>query len=355
MNSFIIGTKKVGLDYPTYFIAEVGSNFDQSLDRAKDLIWLAKEVGANCIKFQHYTAESLVSDQNFKNLRNDTHQAQWTKSVFDTYKDAELNVEWTGLLAAEAEKAEIDFLTSPYSYKLADQVDAYVPAFKIGSGDLTWLEYIEYVSRKKKPIILATGASTLDEVFEAVQVARAQNSQIVLMQCNTNYTASDANVAYTNLNVLRTFKDLFPDLVIGLSDHTSSIPIVLGAIACGARVIERHFTDSTSRSGPDHAFATDPQSWLRMIQESRELESALGSSIKAVEANEVNARIVQRRSICASADFLAGHELRSSDLVYLRPCPPEALEPKQWRNVIGRTLKHAIPQYSLITLKDLEQ
>jgi sialic acid synthase SpsE len=354
MKSFTLGSKHIGLEHPTYFIAEIGSNFDRSLDRAKDLIWIAKEAGADCVKFQHYKAESLVSDHNFRMLRNKTHQSQWPKSVFKTYKDAELNVEWTQSLADESIKANIDFLTSPYSYQLADEVDKYVSAFKIGSGDISWLQYLDYVSKKKKPMLLATGASSLGEVVEAVNVITANNSELVLMQCNTNYTASSTNTSYTNLNVLKSYGSLFPGLVLGFSDHTSSIPAVLGAIALGARVVERHFTDDTNRSGPDHAFATDSKSWIRLIQESRELESALGKSIKIVEKNEDDARIVQRRAICASTNLPVGHTLVNSDLIYLRPCPPEALEPKLAAHIVGKKLNKPIQKYSYLMFGDIE-
>ena len=164
----LIGTKEIGPTKPTYFIAEIGANFDSDIERAKDLIWLAKNCDADAVKFQHYTAATLVSDFGFKNLTNQTHQSSWKKSVFETYKEAALNAEWTATLAEEATKAEIEFFTSPYAHHLVDWVDPYVSVFKIGSGDITWIDYLEYVASKNKPLILATGASTADEVDAAV-------------------------------------------------------------------------------------------------------------------------------------------------------------------------------------------
>ena len=130
---------------PVYFIAEIGSNFDQDLNRAKDLIYMAKNSGADAVKFQHYTAKTLVSDLGFKALGNSkSHQASWTKTVYETYENASLNPEWTLSLKETCTNAGLSFFTSPYAFDLVDLVDSYVPAFKIGSGDITWIEIIKY-------------------------------------------------------------------------------------------------------------------------------------------------------------------------------------------------------------------
>ena len=136
-----IDKKKIGNNCPVYFIAEIGSNFDNDLQRAKDLIYMAKEAGADAAKFQHYTADSLVSDNGFKKISNtNSHQSKWSKSVFETYNDASINKDWTELLKETCEEVGIAFFTSPYSIELVDLVDQYVPAYKIGSGDITWFE-----------------------------------------------------------------------------------------------------------------------------------------------------------------------------------------------------------------------
>jgi len=246
-------------EHPTYFIAEIGSNFDGSLSRAIDLICLAKECGANAVKFQHYTADTLVSDFGFSQLNNTSHQKKWKQSVSQTYRDAELNYEWTQKLVEAAKANNIDFFTSPYSFWLADYVEPYIPAYKIGSGDISWLEYLSYVSKKKKPILLATGASSMVEVEKAVRTVSENTKDLILMQCNTNYSADKTNSAFINLNVLKTFKEKYPWAVMGLSDHTQDNLSVLGAIAVGARVVEKHFTDTPlSDAAPDHAFSVNP-------------------------------------------------------------------------------------------------
>jgi sialic acid synthase SpsE len=212
--------KRVSRSDPVYFIAEVGSNFDRDLSRAKDLIYLAREAGADAAKFQHYTADSLVSDHGFKRLGSrQSHQAAWKKSVFETYQDASLNRDWTGALKETCDEAGIAFFTSPYSLELVDYVDPFVPAFKVGSGDITWHEIIVRMASKGKPVLLATGASSLEEVQQAVAAALEVTPSLILLQCNTNYTASPENYSCIQLNVLRRYELLYPGMVLGLSDH----------------------------------------------------------------------------------------------------------------------------------------
>ena len=162
----------------------------------------------------------------------------------------------------------------------------YVPAYKIGSGDIDWLEMLEHMARKGKPVILATGASDHRRGAARVHTILAINPQLVLMQCNTNYTASLENFDHIHLNVLKTYAAMFPEVILGLSDHTHGHATVLGAVALGARVIEKHFTDDNSREGPDHNFAMNPRTWAEMVEHTRQLERALGSADKFVAGNE---------------------------------------------------------------------
>ena len=197
--------KKIGEHYPTYFIADIAANHDGDLERAKDLIFLAAEAGADAAKFQHFQAATIVSDHGFKSL--DTllsHQAKWKDSVFEVYKAASVSLDWTETLKDTCKKAGIPFFTTPYALELVDYMDTFVPAYKIGSGDITWLEMIERVASKQKPYFLATGASTTDEVHRAVCTALAINPKFALMQCNTNYSASLENFKFIQLNVLKT-------------------------------------------------------------------------------------------------------------------------------------------------------
>jgi len=333
-----IAKHKIGLDRPVYFIADVAANHDGNLERAKELIYLAAESGADAAKFQHFTANTIVSDYGFKSLGSQkSHQSTWKKSVYEIYENASLNRDWTQTLADTCKKAGITFFTSPYSYELVDYVDQFVPAYKIGSGDITWLEIIRYMANKNKPMLIASGASTLDEVVSAVNATLEINPDVVLMQCNTNYTASLENFKYIQLNVLKTYASMFPDLILGLSDHTPGHSTVLGAVALGARVIEKHFTDSVDREGPDHKFSMDPASWREMVDRTRELEASLGGGIKQVEENEKETVILQRRAIRASRDISIGEQFSLNNLEVLRPCPSEALTPNRMNEILQKT------------------
>ena len=350
--NFLINNIKIGHGQPVFFISEIGSNFDGSIKRAKKLIKLSKKLGANAVKFQHYSASSLVSDSGFKSLGDSlSHQKKWKESVYDTYKRASLNPLWTKELAAFSKRQNIIFFTSPYSEDFINTVDDYVPAYKIGSGDISNIELIEKIAKLKKPIMLATGASNFFEVKQAVKTISKYNNKLVLMQCNTNYTLDNLNYKNLNLNVLETYKKEFPGIVLGLSDHTSNEVSTLGAIAMGAKVIEKHFTDANYRTGPDHSFSLNPKSWSEMINKSRLLEQTLGSGEKKIEKNEKDSYLIQRRSICASRLVLKGEVLKKKDLIFLRPLPSNAFHPYQIDKVIGKTAKKDIDKYQVITKK----
>lgn len=334
-----IAGRPLGPEHPSYFIADIAANHDGDLQRAKDLIWQAKEAGADCAKFQHFKAEKIVSDRGFRALGGQqSHQAAWKKPVFDVYRQYELNRAWNEELAATARAAGIHFMTTPYDDEAVTTVDALVPAWKIGSGDVTWVSFVERVARTAKPILVATGASTLADVDRVVKAVLTVNRQLVLMQCNTNYTGSLENFRHINLNVLKTYAARYPGVLLGLSDHSPGHATVLGAIALGARAIEKHFTDDNSREGPDHAFSMNPRTWREMIDRSRELEAALGDGVKRVEDNERQTAVLQQRCLRSTRALPAGHVLTAADLEVLRPAPAGALRPWQLSEALGQRL-----------------
>jgi N-acetylneuraminate synthase len=210
-----------------------------------------------------------------------------------------------------------------------------VPVYKAGSGEIDWIEALERMARKGKPVFLATGASMIGEVQQAVHAILKINLQLVLMQCNTNYTASPDNYDHLHLNVLKTYAAMFPGVILGLSDHTHALAPVLGAVTLGARVIERHFTDDNDREGPDHKFAMNPENWAKMVEETRLLERALGSADKFVAGNEQQTAIVQRRCLRAARDIKAGETFTREMIDVLRPATPGAIKPDQIADVIG--------------------
>ena len=337
LNSFSIGESIIGNRSPTYFIADIGANHDGDLERAKDLIHLASAAGADCAKFQHFEAHKIVSSYGFSSLSgNDTHQASWDKSVSEVYDQYHAKREWNDELIKTCRDVGIEFMTTPYDDEAVRIFDAASRAFKVGSGDITYHHLLRQIAETDKPVLLATGASTMQEVESAVDQVLAVNPKLCVLQCNTNYTGSLENFSYINLRVLQSYADRWPGLPLGLSDHTQGHTTVLGAVALGACLIEKHFTDDTSRSGPDHGFAMDPASWRAMVVATRELEGALGDGVKRVESNEEETRIVQRRAVRTNRAIQAGSVLKESDLVALRPCPADAIDATALEKLAGR-------------------
>lgn len=346
-----IGQKLIGAGHPLYFIADVGANHDGSLERAFRLIELAKESGASAVKFQNFKAPKIVSQYGFDHLPQMAHQAAWKKSVFEIYEDASVSDDWTAILKEKCDEIGIDYFTSPYDFASVDHADKFVDVFKIGSGDITWLEIVEYIAAKGKPILLATGASDYEDVERAMNALQKHNDQIVLMQCNTNYTVSPEKIKYVNLNVLKTYAERFPDAILGLSDHTFGHATVLGAIALGAVVFEKHFTDDNSREGPDHKFAMNPETWREMVERANELYSALGDGVKRVEENEKDSIIVQQRSLRAVKNLQVGECLQKEDLEALRPIPADGIQPFRIDEFIGKILIKPLEKGEHITEK----
>jgi N-acetylneuraminate synthase len=334
-----IGSHVLGENHPTYFIADIAANHDGSLERAKQLVRLAKEAGADAAKFQNFSAPKIVSDYGFRSLGGQqSHQSTWKKSVFEVYNDASIPFEWCEELKDLCDEVGIDYFSSPYDFYATDYLDPFVPAYKIGSGEVTWPEALAYIARKGKPVILATGASNIGEVQQAVHTILAINPALVLMQCNTNYTASLENFAHIHLNVLKTYRTMFPTVVLGLSDHTPGHATVLGAVALGARAVEKHFTDDNDRVGPDHKFAMNPEDWADMVENTRRLERALGSADKFVAGNEQETVVLQRRCLRAASDLKAGTVLAREMIDVLRPAPTDAVMPYDLEKLIGKRL-----------------
>lgn len=352
---FKIRSRIVSNTSPTYFIADIAANHDGQLQRALDLISKAKDAGADCAKFQHFTAKTIVSDLGFGKEENLlSHQKSWDKSVSDIYDQYHTRIEWDAKLIERCREVDIDFMTTPYNIEAVHRLDSQLNAYKIGSGDITNAEILHTIAKKKKPIFLATGASNASEVISAVDTLVKDNSEICLLQCNTNYTGAVENFKYINLNVIKSFSLMFPGMPLGLSDHTQGHTTVLGAIALGARVIEKHFTDDCTRVGPDHAFAMDPGAWIAMVDASREMERALGDGVKRIEGNETETVLIQRRSCRLKVDKKAGDIINRADLEFLRPCEKDALTPMDYFRLENLKINKNIVAGESIRWSDLD-
>ncbi len=330
--TFSIGNRLVGEGHPALIIADLGGNFDGSLEKAKQLAKLVKESGADVVKIQSFKAGKIVSGKGFASMKLRGVHGSWGKPVDEVFKAAEFPREWHKEFFDYCTEIGILVSSSPWDYEAVDIMDeANVPFYKIGSGDITWLEMVEYIAKKGKPVLLATGASTLAEVDEAVRVIESTgNRDLALMQCITNYPSK---IESANIKVIDTYATAF-DVITGYSDHTHSDTVVLGAVARGAKVIEKHFTDNKKNAGPDHPHSMEPDQFAEMVVRIRDMEKALGTGRKEVVPEEAETVIVQRRSLYASSDIKSG-EVIGDRLEELRPAL--GIYPKYKNKVKGLT------------------
>ncbi|WP_321391735.1 N-acetylneuraminate synthase family protein [Emcibacter sp.] len=389
-NLIKIGNHFVGPSEPVYFIADIAANHDGDLEKAKDLIYSCAESGARAAKFQNFFAKSIVSDKGFRQMGGKlSHQEDWDKSIYEIYDDASLPVTWTEVLKETCADAGIDYFTAPYSLELVELLRPYVSAWKMGSGDITWHEEIEVMARSGLPFIMATGASCMEEVSAAVNVALKHTDQLILMQCNTNYTARldeprDVTLERfrnINLKVLESYAKVFPGLSLGLSDHTHGHSTVLGAVGLyGARSVEKHYTLDNNLVGPDHPFSMNPESWRLMVEKTAELDELLsrgmtweekyrlvetlcddpeglalsiGDGKKKIEDNEKDTVVLQRRALRATRDLKAGMKIGEGDIFPLRPCPEDGLPPYDLDKCVGKILLSDLEEGEHITLGNL--
>lgn len=333
-----IGNKMIGPDYPTYFIAEIGGNFDGSIDKAKRLIDAAKASGADCAKFQTFTADTIVSEGGFSKMTLHGVHGSWGRTVSEVFRDVEFPMEWHKEISDYCKQVGIDFSTSPYYFEAVDLcVELGVPFIKIGSGDITWLEMIEYIAEKGIPIMLATGDATMSEIDEAVRtIEKTGNKNLVLMQCITNYPSK---IDSANVNVLKTYQNAFGCLT-GYSDHSPGHVVALASTVIGGRVVEKHFTLNKNDKGPDHPHSMEPNEFKFMVESIREVERAMGTARKEVVAEEGETVFVQRRCLYAKKDLTIGHIITEDDIAVLRPAL--GIPPKFKNKIIGKSVKNNV-------------
>ena len=265
------------------------------------------------------------------------------------YEQYHTKREWDETLYSTCQEAGIEFMTTPYDLEAINSLDGFLNGYKIGSGDITYKPLIEEIIKRGKNIILTS--LELGEVQKAMDLI-ANNvvpDKIGLLQCNTNYTGSSDNFNYINLSVLKQYSQLYPQVILGLSDHTPGHTTVLGAVTLGAKIIEKHFTDDNSREGPDHKFAMNPGTWREMVERTQELILAMGDGKKVVEPNEKESIIVQRRSIRAAKTLSSGKTLTIDDITFLRPCTSEGLTPWELQKLVGKSLRCDVSKGEEIT------
>ena len=326
-----------------FIIAEAGVNHNGSIDLAIKLIDVAKHCGADAVKFQTFRADLLASRQAHKAPYQE-RTTNAAESQFEMLERLQLDEAAHRRLIEHCREVGIQFLSSPFDAQSADLLDSLdVPLLKVPSGEITNLPFLEHLARKNRPMILATGMSTLGEVEEAVKVIQAAGvAQLTLLHCVTEYPAPYSDV---NLRAMNTLKWAF-NLPVGYSDHSPGIEIAIAAVALGAAVIEKHFTLDRSLPGPDHAASLEPDELLQMVAAIRNVEAALGSGIKGPAPCELANLPVARKSVVAARKLAQGHKLATEDLDIKRP--GNGLTPKLLRVLIGRTLRVSVDKDEMI-------
>lgn len=316
MNDIEVVGHKIGFGHPCFIIAEAGVNHNGRIEYAKQLIDLAKDAGADAVKFQTFRAEDMVT----RTAQKAQYQSELTgeeESQYQMLKKLELTEDNFKELFVYAGEKELIFLSSPFDKRSVDFLDELgVPAFKIPSGEMTNLRLLKHIAEKRKPIILSTGMSTLREIEEALEVIRKEGVEhIILLHCVTSYPAKAEDM---NLRVMATLKHRF-HLPVGLSDHTLGFSIPIAAVALGACAIEKHFTLDKKLSGPDHRASLEPNELKNMVRCVRDVEKALGDGIKQVTKDEEEIGKAVRKSIVAKVDMPRGTIITEDMLDVKRP------------------------------------
>jgi sialic acid synthase SpsE len=336
--SIRLGDRALGAGAPCLVIAEIGSNHDGSLDRALALIDAAAASGADAVKFQSFRAETLLA------RRWPAADGSWrTAEAYPVLERLEVPTEWHASLRARAQAHGVLFLSTPFDDARASLLAALgVPAFKVASGDLTHLPLLRRLGSFGRPILLSTGLATDDEIATALDAVaegaggRGRRPPVVLLHCVSLYPLRPGDA---NLHALPALAERF-GCPIGWSDHSPGHTLALGAVALGACVVEKHFTDDRSRPGPDHAFAMEPAEWRVMVDAIRELEAALGDGRKQPRPAEEEERVWARRAVYAARALPAGAAIGPDDVKVVRPAlglPPAALT-----DLLGRRLCRAL-------------
>lgn len=329
---------------PCFIIAEAGVNHNGDINLAMQLIDAAREAGADAVKFQTFTADKVVT----RYAEKAKYQKKTTKkeeSHYDLLASLELSGEAHRQLQNYATKQRIIFLSTPYDKASIDLLARLgVPALKISSADITNHPLLSHAASTRLPVILSTGMSTLGEIEDAVQVITgAGNKKLILLHCNFNYPARMEDI---NLRAMHTLQQAF-GFPVGYSDHTMGFEVSLAAVAMGAVVIEKHFTMSRSLPGPDHRASLEPAELKNMIAGIRNIEKALGSSIKRPTGEEIPNRKVSRRSLVANIDIPSGTVIAAEILDTKRP--GTGISPKHLTALVGRRAIRAIRKDELIT------
>lgn len=326
-----IGQLKIGPGQPTYIVAEMSANHNQNFDQALQLIKAAKEAGADAIKLQTYTPDTITIDCDNEYFRIDKGTIWEGRNLYELYKEAYTLWEWQPKLKETANDLGMDLFSTPFDKTAVDFLQKMdVPAYKIASFELVDIPLVQYVAKTGKPMFMSTGMATLAEIDETVTAARGAGcKEIALLKCTSAYPADPAEM---NLRTIPHMVEAF-GVPVGLSDHTLGISMPVAAVVLGACIVEKHFTLSRSIQGPDSAFSLEPHEFKAMVEAIRTVEKALGEVQYKVSEHEVASRVF-RRSLFAVQDMKAGEMFTTENIRSIRP--GYGLHTRHLEKVIGR-------------------
>ena len=326
-----INGRKIGSGFPVYIVAELSANHRQQFDKAVKLVEAAKEAGADAVKLQTYTPDTLTIKCDEPEFQIGSGTLWEGKTLYDLYSEAYTPWEWQPKLKEVADDLGIDLFSTPFDKTAVDFLEEMgVPAYKVASFEIVDIPLVEYIASKGKPVIISTGMATLAEIEEAVQAAQSAGaSQIALLKCTSAYPAPADEI---NLRTIPHLAEAI-NLPVGLSDHTLSTAVPVAAVALGACIIEKHFTLSRSIPSPDSAFSLEPEEFKTMVEAIRTAEKALGEVRYEIGRQEAKS-LVFRRSLFAVKDIRAGEELTEENVRSIRP--GHGMHPRHLRDILGR-------------------
>lgn len=346
MKTVQIGNRSVGQGQPCFIIAEAGSNHDRKLDQAFELIDVAVAAGADAVKFQTYSAETIYSKKTPKpEYLKRKNLSGKNESLWDIIKRIEMPRTWHKKLADYCRKERIIFMSTPFDLKAVDELEEVkVPVYKIASFEITHLPLLEKCAKTQKPIILSTGMADLTDIETALDVIyKIGNRQVALLHCAINYPPKYEDINLRNMDTMRRAFDV----PVGFSDHTLGHTIDVAAVTLGACIIEKHFTPDRKLPGPDHPFALEPDELKAMVTAIRQTELSLGSAIKKRTAAEEELYRLARRSLVAACDIPKGKKVTRAMLEVKRP--GFGIPTKQMDLLIGRTARINIEEDDILT------
>ncbi len=337
MKEVKIGNRLIGEGHPVFIVAELSANHLQDYDLAVKIVKAAKEAGADAIKLQTYTPDTITldCDNEYFKLKQGTI---WDgKTFYELYQEAYTPWDWQPKLQELANELGLIFFSSPFDQSAVDFLEKLnVPAFKVASFEITDIPLIEYVASKSKPVIISTGIATEEDIQEAIKACeRAGNKDIILLKCSSSYPSPLEDINLRNITYL---SETFGKLV-GLSDHTLGISVPVASVALGACLIEKHLTLDRNQGGPDSAFSLEPTEFEEMVKSIREVEKSLGKEEYTVTTKmEKNKEL--SRSLFISKDIEKGEMLSEENVRSVRP--GYGLHPKELKNVLGKKTKDNI-------------